>query len=188
MTRRRGHVEPLGGADPLRVVHQHERRGPVSRALDAGGPVRLVAEDQVEGRCALVLGALHQAERVIGAEHRRHRVRRRFPERRADRVRVGGDRNLQLLQRGVLVVAPRPRIRADADIAVRHRALLRPFPHRLLEQRDRRHQVENPSADPGRRLGDAERGEGLAGAAGHHQLAAAVLGETGRSCRRTQSC
>ena len=60
--RRGGHVEAPGGADSLRVVDQHERRGLVAGALDAGCPVRLVAQDQVEGRGAVVLGLPHQVE------------------------------------------------------------------------------------------------------------------------------
>ena len=187
MRGRRRHVEPFAGANPFRIVHQHEGRGPVPRALHAGGPVRLVAQHQVEWGGAVVLGALHQAERVIGAEHSRHRIGRCVAQGRADRRRVSGDRNLQLLKRGVLVVAPRPGIRADADIAVRHRTLLRPLPHRLLEQQNRRHQIEHPPANAGHRLGDAERGEGLAGAAGHDELAAVVLDEARRSCRRTRT-
>ena len=55
-----------------------------------------------------------------------------------------------------------------------------PLLERLGEQRDRRHQEERRA--PGRHevLGDLQRGEGLAGAAGHDQLAPVCDGEPGQ--------
>ena len=76
------------------------------------------------------------------------------------------------MQRCVLVYAPSGRVGADPDVAVWHRLLGRPFPHRLSEQRDRRHQVQRPAADACDRLRYPERDKGLAGAACHDQLAA----------------
>ena len=177
--RRRGHVEPLPGADALRVVRQHEGRGRVARALDAGGAVGFVAQNEVEIRGAFVLGGGDDGQRLVGAEDRGHRARPRLAQRQGDRLRVGGDGDLEFVERGVLVVAPGAGVRTDADVAVRDRLLRRPFAHRLREQRDRRHQIEHPSADAGDRLGDAQRREGLAGAAGHDQLAAVVRPEAG---------
>ena len=80
----------------------------------------------------------------------------------------------KFLKRGVLVAATGVGIGADADVAVRYRLLRRPFAHRLREQRNRRHQIEHPPADTGDRFGDTQRGEGLARAAGHDELAAVV--------------
>ena len=48
--RRRRHVEAPGGPDPLPVVDEYERGGVVAGPFDTGGPVRFVAEDDVEGR------------------------------------------------------------------------------------------------------------------------------------------
>ena len=131
--RRGGHVEALRGAYPLCVVHQHERRGLVAGTLDAGRPVGFVAEDNIERRGAFVLGLLDDAERMVGAEDDRHRVRSRLAQRQGDRRRVRGDGDLQFLKRCVLVVAPGAGIGADADVAVRDRLLRRPFAHRLRE-------------------------------------------------------
>ena len=78
------------------------------------------------------------------------------------------------MQRQVLVAPPGAGVGAHADVTVRELPLHRPFAHRLREQRDRRHQVEDPAAGAGVRLGDSQRGEGLAGPARHHQLAAVV--------------
>ena len=55
---------------------------------------------------------------------------------------------------------------------MRDRLLHRPFPHRLLEQRDRRHQIEHPAADTRNGFRDAQCSKGLACSAGHDQLAA----------------
>ena len=96
-TRRGSHVEALYGPDPFRVVDQHERRGLVSGAFDARGPVRLVAEDEVERRRAAVLRLLDETERVVGAENHGHGIGRGGPQRAADRGRIRGHRNLQLL-------------------------------------------------------------------------------------------
>ena len=178
--RRGRHVEAFGGSDFLRVVHQHERRCPVAGSLDARRSVRLVAENEVERRRAVVLCAFHETERVVGAEDHRHRIPRVFPQRPGNCRRVGGDRDFKLLKRGVFVGTPGAGVGADADIAVRHRPLLRPFAHRLLEQRDRRHQIEYPAADAGDGFRDAQRCKGLARPARHDQLAATMLLKTVR--------
>ena len=185
--RRRGHVEAPGGPDPPPVVDEHEGGGPVAGSpafagagcFDAGGPVGFVAEDEVEGRRTLVLRPLHDAERVVGAEHHGQRIFGGLPERGGDRRRVRGDGDFKLLEGGVLVVAAGPGVGADADVAVDGRALRRPLPHRLGEQGDRRHQVQDPAAGARHGFRDAQRGEGLAGAAGHDELAAIVVPEAG---------
>ena len=178
-TRRGGHVEALRGPNAFRVVHQHEGRGPVAGTFDAGRPVRLVAEHEVEGRRAFVLRAPHDVERVVGAEDHGHGVLSRLAQCPGNRRRVCGDGELELLERGVLVVAPGAGIGADADIAVRDRALRRPLPHRLLKQRDRRHHIQHPAVDTGNGLRDAQRGEGLARPARHDQLAVVMGLEAG---------
>ena len=153
-------------------MHQNERRSLVFRALDSRGPVRLVAEDNVEGGRTIVLRAFDQPQRLIRAKDHRHRFWRCCPQRGRNLRRIGGNRDFQLPKRSVLVIATRPRVRADPDVAVRHRSLLGPFPHRLLQQRYRRHQIQHPLSRDGGLLSDAQRRERLAGAASHDQLAA----------------
>ena len=169
-----GHVEPFGRAYSLRIMYQHERRGAVAGTLDASRSVCLVAQNDVERRRAFVLRLFHQAERVVGTEDYRQRIRWRVSQRVGNRRRIGGDRNLQFLKRGVLVVVAGASIGTDPDITVRDRPLLRPFTHRLLEQRDRRHQIERPPPDARDRFRDAQRGKGLARATRHDQLAATL--------------
>ena len=76
----RRHVEPLSRPDPRLVVYEHEGRGLVAGAFDACRAVGFVAEDEIEGRRAVVLRPLDEAEGVVGAEDDRHDVRRGFPE------------------------------------------------------------------------------------------------------------
>ena len=116
-------------------MHQHEWRGVVAGTLDARRAVRLIAQHEIEWRRAVVLRGFNEAERVVGAKDHHHRLRRRVPQRPGNGRRVGRDRDLQFLQRGVLIVPSGARIGADPDIAVQDRSLFRPFPHRLLEQR-----------------------------------------------------
>ena len=176
--RRGRHVQPFLGADALFVMHQHEGRGLVAGAFDAGGAVRFVAQREIERRRALGLRLFDEAERVVGAENDGQRVRGRMAQRRRDGRRVGGDRDFEFLKGGVLAALAGARVGADADVAVRQRPLLGPFAHRLLEQRNRGQQVEHAPAVAGKGLGDAQRGEGFAGSAGHDQLAAVVPLET----------
>ena len=65
-----------------------------------------------------------------------------------------------------------------------YRPLRRPFPHGLLKQRYRRHEIEHPPAYAGDGFGDAQRGEGLARPAGHDQLAAVVFHEPRQHIRQ----
>ena len=62
---------------------------------------------------------------------------------------------------------------------MRYGSLGRPLAHGLLEEGDGRNQVEHAPADAGGSLRNAKRGERLAGAAGHDELAAVVFGEAG---------
>ena len=171
---RGGHVEPLPGSYPLGVVDEHEGRGVVARPLDAGGAVRLVAQNEVEARGAFALRLLDHRQRVVGGEHHGQRILAPRAHCRRHVVRRGGDGNLQFLQRGVLVLPSGAGVRAHADVAVRQFPLVRPLAHGLREQGDGRHQVEHSATAACDVLGDAQRGERLARAARHHQLAAVV--------------
>ena len=140
--------------------------------------MRFVTENNVECRRSVVLCVFHDTERVVGAKDHRHRVQTRSPERLGDRLRVRGDRDFKLLKRGVFVVSSGACIGADPDIAMRDRPLRRPFPHRLLEQRYRRHQIEHPPPDTRNGFRYAQRCKGLARTARHDQLAAIVIFES----------
>ena len=76
-TRRGGHVEAFRGPNSLSVVNQHEGRGLVAGTLDARRPVGLIAKNNIERRGSVVLRALHDAERVVGAKDHGDRVRAR---------------------------------------------------------------------------------------------------------------
>ena len=175
---RRSHVETLRGANTRRIVHKNERRRAVVRALDTRCPVSLIAKNEVERRGPSILCTGNKWKRVIRAEDDRHRFGARVPESVADRRQIGRDRNLQFLEGGVLVSPTGTGIRADADIAMGYSALLRPLAHRLLEQRNRRDQVQDLSSRTGHGLGKAQRSKGLPGTAGHHELAAVMIRET----------
>ena len=169
---RGGHVEPLAAPDPLSVVDEDEGRGlAVAGTFDPSRAVRLVAEDQVEGRSALLLRPLHERQRVVGAEDDRHVARTLLPQRLRDAIRPGRDRDLKLHHRGVFAVASRAHVRTDADVAVRHRLLRGPLAHRLRKERNRRHQIEHAAARARDGFGDPKRREGLARAARHDELA-----------------
>jgi hypothetical protein len=67
--RRGGHVEPLGGADEIGVVDLDEAGSSSPVEGGAGGAVRLVADDEVEGREPVqVLGAADDLDAVVGGE------------------------------------------------------------------------------------------------------------------------
>jgi len=62
-------------------------------------------------------------------------------------------------------------IRADGESVERNGALLGPFGEGLRKEIERGNEEENDFVFSGDLLGDFERGEGLAGAAGHDELA-----------------
>ena len=128
-----GHIEPFGSAYPFRIVNQYERGRFILWTVYARRAVGFVAKNEVKRRGAVVLRALHKGKRVVGAENHRHRVAGSVSQRFGNGAGIGRDRNFEFLQRGVLVVSPSARVGTDADIAMRNRLLLRPFPHGLLE-------------------------------------------------------
>ncbi len=134
----------------------------------------LVAEHEVELGRAGSLCLFDHAERLVGAEDHRQRARSGLPQLGLDRAGFGRDRDLQFHQRRILVGPSGPRVRADADVAMRQLLLGGPLTHRLLQQRDGRHQVEHATADPGDLFRDAKGGEGLACSARHDELAPIV--------------
>ena len=175
----RGHVEPLAGADRFRIVHHEEAGALLVLEGVSGRAVSLVADGDVERRHAGVLRLPDHVHRLVGAENDRQpigRIRRGRP-REPPGVGRGGYRQVVRL-RAVTVPAPDLLVRADGESADRGRGVGRPLPQRLGDERDRGRGEQHPPAGSGDLLGDAQRREGLAGAAGHDQLAAVVLLET----------
>ncbi|CKM69207.1 Uncharacterised protein [Mycobacterium tuberculosis] len=175
---RGGHIQPPGRLQILTVVHPHEVRLIVPRQRHAGGAVGLVAHHQVELVDPQPLGLGHRGQRLVGAKHHgqalgapavRHFVQQ-YP-------RVGGDRDRHIVDVVVLGRARHLGVRAHRERPHIQLTLCGPLPQRLAQQRNRGHQQQNPRAAAvvgGDALGDLERGERLAGAAGHDQLAAIV--------------
>ena len=171
------HVETFLCLDARCVVDQHERGCLVVRAFDTGGPVGLVAEDQIERGSTVGLCLLDEPKRMVGAEHHRHRFGRHGSEGLGYRLGARGYRNLELVQRRVLVVAAGAGVGADADVATGNSALLRPLPHGRLEQRNRWHKVQGAAADSRNALSDPQCRKGLAGPACHDELATVAFVE-----------
>ena len=179
-----GRVEPLVGVDAVLVVHQTEGRdflfilAFVGGLLHARRAVGLIAYHQIKGRRAFGLGRRHQGQRLVGAEDGRERPRPLGLQACLNLLKVGRDGVVQLQQRGILIVAPGSRIRADAQVAQGQTLLFAPLPHRLGHQRDRRHQVQHPSAQADLLLRNPERDRCFARAAGEDQLAAVMFLES----------
>ena len=173
--RRRCHEQPLLGADSVRIVDQHERRGLVTGTVHSGRPMRLVAKNEVKGRRAFSLRPFDQAERVVCAEDHGQCIAMLLPESSRDCRRVGRNGQFEFLERSVFVVPAGAGIGTNADIAVRYRPVRRPFPHGLDEERDRRHQIEDPAPASGGLLGDAQGSIRLACSTRHDQLAAVMV-------------
>ena len=173
--RRRSHEQPLPSEDSIRIVDQHERRGLVAGTIHSSRPMRLVAKNEVEGRRVFSLRPFDQAERMVRAEDHGQGVAMPLPERRRNCRRVGRNRQFQFLERSVFVVPSSACIGTNSDIAVRYRPVSRPFPHGLDEERDRRHQVEDPAPASGSLLGDAQGSVRLACSTRHDQLAAVMV-------------
>ena len=72
--RRRRHVEPARAGD-VRVVVDPREHGLIACIPEgAGGAMRFVADDQVEGAQSLLLSASDHVQRLVGREHHRHRI------------------------------------------------------------------------------------------------------------------
>ena len=146
----------------------------------AGGAVRFIAHGDVELRHARVLRAPDHVHRLVGAEHDGQPVGRRGSRGLGESGRIGGRGDRQVVCAGADVVAlANLRVGADGKRADRRLGVSGPLAQRLRHERDRRCGEQHATARPGDLLGGAQRGEGLAGAAGHDQLAAVVLLEAG---------
>ena len=186
--RRRRHVEAFR-RDELRVVVHEDEGGLLGiPGRRARGAVGLVADHEIEVRLMglfvveRLLGLDDLGEGLVGGEdHAEALVRLReqvqLMELADDLVRVRDGGEGQVFD-GVAAVVRRPlllrdgRVRADAHRADRLGGMGRPLVERLAEERERRDEKEDESGRFHFILRDLERGVGLAGAAGHDQLAA----------------
>ena len=145
----------------------------------AGGAVRLVGDGEGEGRCLrefLGLGDPHQ--RLVGAEDDL-RVARGL-ELGGDLLGPRDDRAFKLGDPDVLllVLAAGVGVGADDERAQRSGRVGQPLPTRLGDERDGRGQEQDGAAVRHEALRDPQRGERLAGAAGHDEPPAVVMPET----------
>ena len=171
---RGGHVESPFAADVLVAVYLREVG--LLRPLEggAGRAVGLVADDQVErAERAGLLGLGDGIDGLVGREDHRHALRRLELQGEAvldEPIRRGGRGEAQVADRDVAFLAVGLAVGADGqrgDLVLR---LLRPDAKALRKERNRRHHEQHRPAL--QFLGDAERGEGLARAASHDELAA----------------
>ena len=182
--RGRGHVEALGGLDVAGVVDLDEVGLVLPREGDAGGAVGLVADDQVEGGQARRLRGGDAGDGVVGGEDDGRARGGAFlqlgqPAVLVDELLVvGGGGEGEVLHLDVAGVVGRlllaladAAVGADGEAGERAGGLGGPLAQGLGEQRQRGHKEEDLPGG-GECLGDLERGEGLAGAAGHDELPA----------------
>ena len=171
---RGGHVESPFAPDVLVAVYLREVG--LLRPLEggAGRAVGLVADDQVEGaERAGLLGLGDGVDGLVGREDHRHALRRLELQGEAvldEPIRRGGRGEAQVADRDVAFLAVGLAVGADGqrgDLVLR---LLRPDAKALRKERNRRHHEQHRLAL--QLFGDAERGEGLARAASHDELAA----------------
>ena len=167
------HVEPLLALDL--VVDAGERGRLLARQGHARGAVGLVADDQVEGRQAvLALGVDQHLDGVVGREDHRHplgALRARLPRQGPG---VGGRREGQLMALQLDRVAAdlaHLRVGAHREGPDRLLGLVGPSGDRLRHQRQGGHHQQRPAACARHALGDEQAGKGLPRAAGHDQLA-----------------
>lgn len=181
--RRRGHVQPAVPAEVAVVVHADERRLIRPGQDDAGRPMRLVADNQVEPPEALLLGRRDGVNRLVRGQHDRHARADIDAAHLGDEprwARRGGQREVVRGQIPVVALGPLLadlRVGADREGPHRDGRLMGPFPQRLRQQRDRRDQEQDTGplplislrALPLEPLGDLQAREGLARAAGHDE-------------------
>ena len=144
--------------------------------------MRLVADDEVERTDARFLRGGDDVDRLVGGEDHRHRLGRVRGE-LLGQPRAVGRRGVGEVVEGDVggVLPPLPLadlgVRADGEGPERNLGVVGPLAHGLRHQRERGDHEEDGAAPAHEVLGDAQRGEGLARAAGKDQLAAIGLDE-----------
>ena len=189
-----GHVKPFFAGDEAVVVDAAEVGFGFSGERRASGAVRLVANYQVELRQPHPLRGGHCVQRLVSGKHHRHGgVALGASESPRESGGVGGRRQMQVEQRDVVFIVivisqvARAGVGAYRERLDRNRGVVRPIPKRLRQQRYGRREEQNAAARPGDFLGDAERGERLAGAASHDEFAALTLAESFDDVLKRQS-
>ena len=192
--RRGGHVDTAHG--PQEVVVVNPDKGTLGLVLErnARGAVRLVADDEIEraegvvGLCEqLLLGPRNDVDGLVGREDDGQTlgiVPTGVLQLLDDGGDVGRGRKCQVDDTRRVVVLlfglfRDLRVRADADSRHRLLGLLQPRPQGLSQKRNRGHEEQHQTAASGFVLGNSQRGEGFACAAGHDELAARMGGLAG---------
>ena len=179
-----GHVQPLFGGDEAVVVDALKVGLGFACERRAGGSVRLVADNQVELRQPHPLRGGHGVQRLVRGEYHRHGGAALGCVSKPPRERggVGGRGQRQVERRDVVIVVPQPAragVGAYGERLERNRRVVRPVPKRLRQQRYGWREEQDAAARARDPLRYAKRGERLAGAASHDELAALTLGEAG---------
>ena len=183
--RRRRHVKTFVAGQVGVVVDPDEVRLVRVGEGDAGGAVGLVADDEVKGGHALGLRAGDDVDRVVGGEHDGELVvLGALGDLPREDLGVGGGGIDQVVDQQVLrgVRLADLHVRAHGIRTEGQLGLLLPLAQALVEELDRgdeeQHRGRLGLAAGRELLGDLERGEGLAGAARHDQLAAVARRQT----------
>ena len=188
------HVDALAARHPVIVVNLHEVRLRLIRQSHAGRAVRLIANNQVELANTRSLSRRHRVNGVVGGEDHLETLIQRVGVHRGGQlgtVRRRGQLqilNAQVGQVGVsataLLLATHLGIGTHRISMERTLNLVRELRNGLRHERQGRHHEEHTRVAAillGKLLGQANRGEGLAGTAGHNQLTAVVLLQTFQS-------
>ena len=138
----------------------------------------LVADGEIELRHPRGLRVADRAHRLVGGEDHGQPLRGVRRRRRGQRRGVGGGGDGEVAGAGAVPVRRADlRVGTDGEGADRDRGVGGPLAQGLRDERDRGGGEERAPAPAGELLGGAQGGVGLAGPAGHDQLAAAVRGE-----------
>ena len=170
-------------------MNLHEVGGVLSGEGDAGGAVGLVADDEIEVIHAELLGFVDGFDGLVGGEDDVEALAALALLRTMlDISAVGGDGDIEIVGGDVLGFLGDLLVRAHG-VGLEWQVLLRlggPLLERLREQRDGGNEEEDAglvAVELREALGEAQRSEGLAGAAGHDELAAVVGLEAGDGLR-----
>lgn len=191
---RGGHVDAAHGAQEVVVVDPDKGALGLILERNARGAVRLVADDEVERAEGvaglleqLLLGPRNDFDGLVGREDDGQPlgiVSAGVLQLFDDGGDVGRGRKCQVDDTCRVVVVlfglfRDLRVGADADGHHRLQSLLQPRPQGLSQQGNRGYEEQHQTAASGFVLGNSQRGEGFARAAGHDELAARMGGLAG---------
>lgn len=177
--RRRSHVEPLLAANELGIVNAHEGGFLVVVEGGSGGAMGFVADDEIElGEAEFLLRFVDDFDGVICGKDDAHvpgvvplgHLFRQPPRVRGRRIAKFMDEGLNHIVVRLALLADFG-VRANRETVQRRFALLSPFGQGLGQQCEAGDKEQNSFVAACDFFGDLQRCEGLAGAAGHDQLA-----------------